>query len=153
MRDGEQILSLLDVMPADYEQLPSVPSHSEYMKMTRPMDRARSVREWDEEHFRRAGWPENLPELTDLNTWLAERGFRVLENAIDYSEAVRSSPWGKRSPSRDHHVWVDLAKPDSTVVSAGYGSGLTLADAAMSARRRWQQEQEGGTEPGPRTLP
>ncbi len=34
-------------------------------------------------------------------------------------------------------------KPDGTIVSPGYGSGSTLTDAALRARRRWQQEQGG----------
>ena len=100
-----------------------------------------------------AGRAESGAALTEVNTWFAERGFRVVASAIDYSEAVRASPWGKRASSRDHHVWVDLARPDGTVVSAGYGSGLTLADAAINARRRWQVEQEGGTGPGPGRYP
>jgi hypothetical protein len=87
--------------------------------------------------------PGNLAALTDVNTWFSERGFRVVPSVTGYSEAVRSSPWGKRALSRDHHVWVDLAKPDGTIVSPGYGSGLTLTDAALRARRRWQQEQGG----------
>lgn len=49
LRDGEQILSLLDVMLPDYETLPSVPSRSEYLKMARQMNQARSVGEWEEE--------------------------------------------------------------------------------------------------------
>ena len=87
--------------------------------------------------------PEKMTALADVNAWFAERGFRVVPSVTDYSEAVRSSPWGKRTASRDHHVWVDLASPDGTIVSPGYGSGLTLAHAAQGARRRWQQEQEG----------
>lgn len=90
-----------------------------------------------------ADQPEKMTALADVNAWFAERGFQVIPSVTDYSEAVRSSPRGKRAPSRDHHVWVDLTKADGTIVSAGYGSGLTLADAALRARRRWQQEQEG----------
>ncbi|HYK70539.1 MAG TPA: hypothetical protein VEV45_21525, partial [Streptosporangiaceae bacterium] len=58
--------------------------------------------------------PEGDTALTEVNTWFADRGFRVVPSAIDHSEAVRSSPWGKRAPARDHHAWVDLAKPDGT---------------------------------------
>lgn len=87
--------------------------------------------------------PEKTTALADVNAWFAERGFRVIPSVTDYSHAVRSSPWGKRAPSRDHHAWVDLAKADGTIVSVGYGSGLTLVDAALRAQRRWQQEQEG----------
>ena len=53
-----------------------------------------------------AGRPENSAVLTDINTWFAGRGFCVVASAIDYSEAVRSSLWGMRAPSRNHHVWV-----------------------------------------------
>ena len=95
-----------------------------------------------------AGRPEDVAALTDVNAWFAERGFCVVASPIDYSEAVRASPWGRHASSRDHHVWVDLAKPDGTVVSPGYGSGLTLADAAVRARRRWRVEQESGADPG-----
>jgi hypothetical protein len=91
-----------------------------------------------------------LPE--DISAWFIERGFGIVASAADYSEQVRSSPWGKRAKSRDHHVWVDLTKPDGTVISAGYGSGSTLADAAKRARRRWQEEQ-GAPGTGPRVLP
>jgi hypothetical protein len=86
--------------------------------------------------------PGKIRALTAVNAWFAERGFRVVPSVTDYSKAVRSSQWGKRAPSRDHHVWVDLASPDGTIVSRGYGSGLTLADAAQRAQRRWRQEQE-----------
>ena len=88
--------------------------------------------------------PENAAALAKINAWFADRGFRITVSAVDYSDQVRSSPWGKRAKSRDHHVWVDLTRPDGSVVSAGYGSGQTLTDAAERARRRWQEEQEGG---------
>lgn len=90
-----------------------------------------------------AGRSEDATVLNEVNTWFAKRGFRIVPSAVDYSEQVRSSPWGKRAKSRDHHVWVDLSEPDGNVVSCGYGSGSTLADAAKGARRRWETEQEG----------
>jgi hypothetical protein len=96
--------------------------------------------------------PEKETALTEVNTWFANRGFHVVPSAVDHSEAVRSSPWGRRSLARNHHAWVDLAKPDGTVLVAGYGSGPTFADAAERARRRWQEEQGSGTPPSPRTL-
>jgi hypothetical protein len=100
-----------------------------------------------------AGRSEDATVLKDVNTWFTKRGFRIVPSAVDYSEQVRSSPWGKRAKSRDHHVWVDLTQPDGNVVSGGYGSGSTLADAAKSARRRWETEQEGSPGNGPRVLP
>jgi hypothetical protein len=96
---------------------------------------------------------QQLAALAEVNIWFGERGFRVVPSKSDFAEALRSSPWGKGAPSRNHHAWVDLVKPDGTVVSAGYGSGLTLTDAAARARRRWQEEQERGKDPGPLRLP
>jgi hypothetical protein len=96
---------------------------------------------------------DNVAALKDVNAWFAERGFGITPSTKDYSEQVRASPWAKRAKSQDHHAWVDLTKSDGSVVSPGYGSGATLADAANSARRRWQAEQEGGKQHGPRVLP
>ena len=101
----------------------------------------------------RAGTPVQVGPLSEVNAWFAGQGFRIVPSTTDFAEAVRSSPWGKRAPARDHHAWVDLTKPDGTVVAPGYGSGLTLAAAAASAPQRWQEEQEHGKEPGHRTLP
>lgn len=50
LRDGEQVLSLLDIMPADYGPLLTVASRSEVLRVRHTMDMARSVREWTEEH-------------------------------------------------------------------------------------------------------
>jgi hypothetical protein len=97
--------------------------------------------------------PEQLVTLEEVSSWFAGRGFCIAPSAIDYADQVRRSSWAKQALSKDHHVWVDLATPDGTVVSPGYGSGPTLAEAALSARRRWQEEQEHGYEPGPRRLP
>jgi hypothetical protein len=100
-----------------------------------------------------SGRPDDVIVLVDINAWFAERGFRIVPSAADYSGQVRSSLWGKRAKSQDHHVWVDLTRPDGAIVSPGYGSGSTLSDAAKSAQRRWQAEQEGSTGTGPRILP
>jgi hypothetical protein len=54
LRDGEQVRSLLDVMPADFEPLLPVTSRAEALRVHQAMDSARSVREWDEEHAERA---------------------------------------------------------------------------------------------------
>ena len=97
--------------------------------------------------------PESTATFAEVDAWFNERGYRVVPSATDYSDQVRASPWGKRAPSRDHHAWVALTKLDGTVVSPGYGSGTTLAEAAVSAQRRWRTEQEGGPQPGPRFLP
>jgi len=50
LRGGDQVLSLLDVMPADFEALPTVASRSEVLQVRHLMDSARSVREWAEAH-------------------------------------------------------------------------------------------------------
>jgi hypothetical protein len=47
LRGGEHVRSLLDAMPSDYEELPSVPTSNEYMAMAQKMAAARSVREYD----------------------------------------------------------------------------------------------------------
>ena len=47
-RNGEQILSFLDVLPEDYEALPSVLTRAEYERMAQQMAGARSVREYEE---------------------------------------------------------------------------------------------------------
>jgi hypothetical protein len=49
-----------------------------------------------------AGGPEHLAALAEVNTWFAGRGFRIVPSTFEFAEAVRSSPWGKRAPSRDH---------------------------------------------------
>lgn len=97
--------------------------------------------------------PEQHATLAEVNSWFAVRGFCIAPSAIDYADEVRRSPWGRHAPSRDDHVWVDLAKPDGAVVSPGYGFGPTLGEAALSARTRWQVEQERGHKPHPRRLP
>ncbi|MGW4983797.1 hypothetical protein [Streptomyces mirabilis] len=43
--DGEQVVSLLDVMPDDFETLPAVRSRSEGMEVRELLDSARTVRE------------------------------------------------------------------------------------------------------------
>jgi hypothetical protein len=50
-------------------------------------------------------------------------------------------------------VWVDLAILDGDIVQDRYGSGVSVEDAAASARWRWKAEQEGGKPPGRRLLP
>jgi len=54
LRGGEQVLSLLDIMPADFEPLLTVASRSEVLRVRHRMDLARSVREWTEEHVGKA---------------------------------------------------------------------------------------------------
>jgi len=49
LRGGEQVLSLPDIMPADFEALLTVASRSEVLRVRQRMDLARSVREWTEE--------------------------------------------------------------------------------------------------------
>jgi hypothetical protein len=45
---GEHVLSLLDLLPKDYNQLPSVRSRAEFLAMATTMTQARSVRDWSE---------------------------------------------------------------------------------------------------------
>lgn len=53
LRDGEQVLSLLDVPPAEYDALRSVQTRSDYERMDQLMTTARSVREHEENTRRR----------------------------------------------------------------------------------------------------
>jgi len=53
LRDGEQVLSLLDVMPQDFEVLQPVSDRHLLLAVHRLMATARPVREWDEEHCER----------------------------------------------------------------------------------------------------
>jgi hypothetical protein len=54
LRGGEQVLSLLDIMPADFEPLLAVASRSEALRVRDKMDSARSVSEWTEKHAGKA---------------------------------------------------------------------------------------------------
>ena len=93
------------------------------------------------------------PVETELDDWFAARGFRICPSETDYSDEVQRSPWGRKAPSRNRHVWVDLCAMDSRVVQRGYGSGDTLNEARRRAQDRYRVEQEGGPPPGPRVLP
>jgi hypothetical protein len=95
--------------------------------------------------------PESDPQ--DVTAWFAQRGFKVALSDTDYAGRVRRSPWGRKAPSRNHHVWVDLLASDGRLVQGGYGSGDTPNEAMRRARERYQQEQEGGAPAGPRVLP
>lgn len=89
--------------------------------------------------------------LPRSRAWFVERGFRVTVSETDYSEQVRRSPRGRKTPSRNHHVWVDLLSAEGRLIQGGYGSGDTPDDAMIRALERYQQEQDGG--PPPRPLP
>jgi hypothetical protein len=54
LRAGEQVLSLLDIMPADFAPLQEVTRRAEVVRVRRGMDSARSVGEWNQEHAERA---------------------------------------------------------------------------------------------------
>ena len=45
----------------------------------------------------------------EVAAWFEARGLTVRISDVDYSDEVRSSPWGRGAPSRNHHVWVDPA--------------------------------------------
>lgn len=92
-------------------------------------------------------------DSADVESWFAARGFMVAVSDTNYSEQVRSSPWGRKAPSRNHHVWVDLLTEDGRVIQGGYGSGGTRTEAMSRAREGYRQEQEGGSPSGPRVLP
>jgi len=87
--------------------------------------------------------PDEDPDSDDVDAWFSARGFSVRVSDHDYSEDVRSSPFGRDGLTRDHHVWVDLLASDGHLMQGGYGSGDTPDDAMKRARERYQQEQGG----------
>jgi hypothetical protein len=89
------------------------------------------------------GVSDASPEIADVEAWFAARGFRLRISDVDYSHDVRSSPWGRNAPSREHHAWVDLLTLDGRLIQGGYGSGETTGDAMTRARDRYRQEQGG----------
>ncbi len=40
----------------------------------------------------------------EVAVWFEARGLTVRSSDVDYSSEVRSSPWGRKAPSRNHHV-------------------------------------------------
>ena len=91
--------------------------------------------------------------LAEVNAWFAGRGLRIHPSTTDFEkESGRRRGASGRPPGITTHGSTLLSRM-GTVVASGYGSGLTLADAAARARQRWQEEQEHGKEPGPRRLP
>ncbi|MGW3654685.1 hypothetical protein ACWD6R_02735 [Streptomyces sp. NPDC005151] len=46
LRAGDHVMSLLDILPDDFTPLPRVTSRDEGMRVSRLLDRVRSVREW-----------------------------------------------------------------------------------------------------------
>jgi hypothetical protein len=72
--------------------------------------------------------PSNAIVLGEVNAWFATRGL-----------GLAASPTG--GPAGQQLAWVDLISGGGQVLSSGYASGATLADAAAKARRRWEAEQ------------
>lgn len=85
--------------------------------------------------------PGESVEQGDVAAWFEARGLVVRVSDTDYSNEVRSNPWGRKASSRDHHVWVDLLAADGRLIQRGYGSGVSADDALRRARQRYQQEQ------------
>jgi hypothetical protein len=48
LHDGEHVLSAIDVMPQDYEQLPSLLTRANYLALERTRAGARTVKEYDD---------------------------------------------------------------------------------------------------------
>lgn len=69
------------------------------------------------------------------------QGLDVRISDVDYSSEVRSSPWGRKAPSRNHHVWVDLLALDGRMIHGGFGSGQSAGEAMLRARDRYRVEQ------------
>jgi hypothetical protein len=68
-------------------------------------------------------------------------GLTVRISDVDYSSDVRSSPWGRQAPSRNHHVWLDLLALDGRMIQGGFGSGQSADEAMLRARDRYHVEQ------------
>ena len=77
----------------------------------------------------------------DVAAWFYAMGFTVRISDVDYSNEVRSSPWGRKAPSRNHHVWVDLLALDGRMIQGGFGSGQSADEAMLRARDRYRVEQ------------
>jgi hypothetical protein len=77
----------------------------------------------------------------EVAAWFEARGLTLRISDVDYSNEVRSSPWGRRAPSRHHHVWVDLLALDGRMIQGGFGSGQSVAEAMLRARDRYRVEQ------------
>lgn len=77
----------------------------------------------------------------EVAAWFEARGLTVRISDVDYSSEVRSSPWGRKAPSRHHHVWVDLLALDGRMIQGGFGSGQSADDAMLRARDRYRVEQ------------
>ncbi|WP_433178976.1 hypothetical protein [Actinoallomurus sp. CA-150999] len=54
LRTGEQVQSLLDVLPDDFSPLPKVTSRDEAMRVAELLDSAQSVAEWEQSRDQRA---------------------------------------------------------------------------------------------------
>jgi hypothetical protein len=77
----------------------------------------------------------------EVAAWFETRGLTVRISDVDYSSEVRSSPWGRKAPSRNHHVWVDLLALDGRMIQGGFGSGQSADEAMLRARDRYRVEQ------------
>lgn len=47
--------------------------------------------------------PDDSSVSADVAAWFEARGFRLSSSDVDYSDEVRSSPWGRKAPSQDDH--------------------------------------------------
>lgn len=77
----------------------------------------------------------------EVAAWFEARGLTVRISDVDYSSEVRSGPWGRKAPSRNHHVWVDLLALDGRMIQGGFGSGQSADEALLRARDRYRVEQ------------
>jgi hypothetical protein len=77
----------------------------------------------------------------EVAAWFEARGLTVRISDIDYSGEVRSSQWGRKAPSRNHHFWVDLVALDGRMIQGGFGSGQSADEAMLRARDRYRAEQ------------
>ena len=77
----------------------------------------------------------------EVAVWFEARGLTVPISDVDYSSEVRSSPWGRKAPSRNHHVWVDLLALDGRMIHGGFGSGHSADEAMLRAHDRYRVEQ------------
>ena len=77
----------------------------------------------------------------EARTWLRERGFDVKVEERDLGPLLREAGH-PHAPSISHTQWADLiAITNSDFVLNNYGSGMTVDEAVIRARQRYETEQ------------
>ena len=77
----------------------------------------------------------------EVAAWFEARGLTVRISDVDYSSEVTVGLPGRKAPSGNHHVWVDLLALDGRMIQGGFGSGQSADEAMLRARDRYRVEQ------------